>query len=359
LKGFKKSLVSDDLSTCSVSCSLFKYIKVVGTQVEPRLKQLKSIFEMEKKDVERLLSPYFYVYHKNLFEKDWGLDGFLKWCQQIAKTSQVEGKKVLDLGCGFGVLSVYLALAGAEEVVGIDINKDKIDVFQKILSMLRPPVTNVRAKVSDGSKTDYWDEYFDLVLVVSVISHVRELNLFISETRKVLKKNGLLYIHEENNALNLMQTIKRRKLWKIAENGPINDAALGLELPYCEMRKHIIRARFPTIDSEKLDKLAKITIGMWGEEIYNAVEAFIKGERIETCPAFKYRNPKTGEFPERDFNPFQLRKTIEQIGFKAKVSIGPIQRAGIPTAINDILSLLSPISIPLAFKFDVSAHRKD
>ena len=40
----------------------------------------------------------------------------------------IEDKKVIDLGCGTGILAIGAALMGAEEVIGVDIDPDAIEV---------------------------------------------------------------------------------------------------------------------------------------------------------------------------------------------------------------------------------------
>ncbi|KAI9471615.1 hypothetical protein LPJ78_005663 [Coemansia sp. RSA 989] len=42
----------------------------------------------------------------------------------------IEGKSVVDLGCGCGVLSIAAAMMGASSVVGFDIDKDALDIAQ-------------------------------------------------------------------------------------------------------------------------------------------------------------------------------------------------------------------------------------
>lgn len=43
----------------------------------------------------------------------------------------IEDKKVIDLGCGSGILAIGAALLGAEEVIGIDLDKEVIDTAKK------------------------------------------------------------------------------------------------------------------------------------------------------------------------------------------------------------------------------------
>lgn len=40
----------------------------------------------------------------------------------------IENKKIVDLGCGTGILAIGAALLGAEEVIGVDIDPDAIEV---------------------------------------------------------------------------------------------------------------------------------------------------------------------------------------------------------------------------------------
>ena len=41
-----------------------------------------------------------------------------------------------------------------------------------------------------------------------------------------------------------------------------------------------------------------------------------KVERVVNKPTFPYRNPITGEYPEKEINPFSLRKLLEGAGFE-------------------------------------------
>ena len=56
---------------------------------------------------------------------------------------------------------------------------------------------------------------------------------------------------------------------------------------------------------------------MSGEEIFKAVEDFEKNGKIANKPVFPYRNPITGEYPEKEINPFSLKKLLERVGFVA------------------------------------------
>ncbi|MFC1551404.1 methyltransferase domain-containing protein [Candidatus Latescibacterota bacterium] len=50
-----------------------------------------------------------------------------KFQTRLGDMSDFEGKTVLDVGCGQGGLCIDMALAGAEKIIGLDIEKRVID----------------------------------------------------------------------------------------------------------------------------------------------------------------------------------------------------------------------------------------
>jgi hypothetical protein len=56
---------------------------------------------------------------------------------------------------------------------------------------------------------------------------------------------------------------------------------------------------------------------MFGGEIFKAVEEFKKNGKIANKPIFPYRNPVTGEYPEKEINPFSLKWMLQRVGFEA------------------------------------------
>lgn len=59
---------------------------------------------------------------------------------------------VLEVGCGHGLLSCYLAVAStARRVVGVDIDVDKIAVARRAAAHLRPGEADVTFAVTDGA----------------------------------------------------------------------------------------------------------------------------------------------------------------------------------------------------------------
>lgn len=99
----------------------------------------------------------------------------------------VEGKIVLDLGCGSGKSSVILAKKGAQ-VNAIDISKISIDYARK-----RAQVNHVEDKIvfeiGSVEKLKFDSNSFDLVFGIGLLHHVN-IQLVAHEIFRVLKNNG-------------------------------------------------------------------------------------------------------------------------------------------------------------------------
>lgn len=315
------------------------------------LTQIQAIFKKKKEDAEQEFSPYFYTYHKRLFEHPQMFKAYSKTCKHIFDVTNAKGKNVLDIGCGFGLISILLGVFGAK-VVGVDPSKEKIKVFEKIFRSLVPPLGNVEVRLGDALESDFKDEYFDVVVCNEVVSHVRDLDLFLLKMNKALKRRGVFYISDNNNKLNILQRHERRKVWEEAE------------CKYNLLRKKMIRQKFPTINDEALDLLVGKTRGMYGDQIFMAVREYMCKRKIPQEPTFKYRHPETGITAEFEYNPFILRKILHKFGFKAKI-LRPYFVADHPSLIErsikkflaQTVRFFHPLSLLASTKFEILAEK--
>ncbi|OIO37865.1 MAG: hypothetical protein AUJ71_04285 [Candidatus Omnitrophica bacterium CG1_02_49_16] len=103
----------------------------------------------------------------------------------LRSLGDLQGKRLLDLGCGAGETSVYLALRGAE-VDACDIAEEFLKVARSLAEKFDVPLRTVQA---EASHLPYPDESFDLVFGNGVLHHV-ELVPTAKEISRVLKKGG-------------------------------------------------------------------------------------------------------------------------------------------------------------------------
>jgi ubiquinone/menaquinone biosynthesis C-methylase UbiE len=103
----------------------------------------------------------------------------------------VKGKIVLDMGCGSGRHSIYMAKNGAK-VTAIDASESQIKIANE-----RNSHSNILYHVGDCSRMKEHDASFDLVLmnmVVTDMSNKEKLIQVLSEASRVLKRGGKLII---------------------------------------------------------------------------------------------------------------------------------------------------------------------
>jgi 2-polyprenyl-3-methyl-5-hydroxy-6-metoxy-1,4-benzoquinol methylase len=108
----------------------------------------------------------------------------------------LEGKRVLDLGCGIGRNSLQLAKY-AKEVVGYDISEVAVARANSIAKELN--IFNFRAELNNFS--DVEEGRFDVILCVNMLHHSASPPQVLSSIRKSLRPGGQLIIME-NNPLN-------------------------------------------------------------------------------------------------------------------------------------------------------------
>lgn len=330
--------------------------------------QLKEIFRMERKEAEREFAPYFYQYFKRCFDSPATLDRYSQSCKHFFDMVQAKEKKVLDIGCGFGLISIHLATFGAQIVSGVDANEEAIYVFQKILSRFSPPLSNVEVKLGDALNLDYEDNHFDVVVANEVISHVRDVDFFIREMRRVLRPGGIFYISDSNNAWDIVGRYRRRKFWRGQEYGPVDETSIrGTEkpIPWLLVRREMILGKSPQLGAKALDLLAKETAGMYGDEIFRAVEEYLTEGQVLNKPAFKFRDPVTGEYNEFEFVPYLLKRKLERSGFSARI-VRPYFPLRPLHSVTDILinlavcaiAALHPLSTMIAPAIELVAIKK-
>jgi SAM-dependent methyltransferase len=104
--------------------------------------------------------------------------------------------KILDIGCGYGSLSAYLAKSGFE-VYGIDADSQSIETAKCLFPELCPE----RMRTMDAESLDFPDDYFDGIALRDTLHHIFEegsTELAFSEMERVLRPGGRLVIFDPN-----------------------------------------------------------------------------------------------------------------------------------------------------------------
>lgn len=104
----------------------------------------------------------------------------------IKKLGNLQGKKILELGCGAGEASVYFAKKGAD-VTATDISIGMLRVVERIAEKHN---VSVKTKQSVSHRIEFENETFDIVYAANLLHHV-DIEDTVKEANRVLKKGGI------------------------------------------------------------------------------------------------------------------------------------------------------------------------
>ncbi len=102
---------------------------------------------------------------------------------------QLQGLKILDVGCGRGDLVALLRSKGIR-AFGIDIEENFL-ARGKVLGELFPDEFDVLSMPDETGKTIFPDGFFDLVASFQVLEHVEDLDLLAREIARLARPDGL------------------------------------------------------------------------------------------------------------------------------------------------------------------------
>lgn len=119
--------------------------------------------------------------------------GQLRWRRRVQMlTAHITPEmKVLELGCGVGYFTEFLAQTGAQ-IIANDISPDLLDVARQ-----RVKASNVTFNEENAYDLTYEDQTFDSVVGSSVLHHL-EVDQALKECFRVLKPGGTMYFTEPN-----------------------------------------------------------------------------------------------------------------------------------------------------------------
>jgi 2-polyprenyl-6-hydroxyphenyl methylase/3-demethylubiquinone-9 3-methyltransferase len=113
------------------------------------------------------------------------------------KLGCLSGLRILDIGCGGGLLSEPLARLGGK-VVGADPSETNIEIAQR---HSRQSGVIVDYRVTTAEALADKGETFDVVLSMEVVEHVADMPLFVKRCGEMVKPGGLMIAATLNRTL--------------------------------------------------------------------------------------------------------------------------------------------------------------
>ena len=261
------------------------------------------------------------------------------------------GKAVLDVGCGFGMPCVTMAMLGATAVHGIDTNQKMLDTINTYLPEV-PVGDRIEVQTGRAYALPYDDNSFDVVLMFEALSHFLKPNQCIEEGLRVLKPGGWLIVADDNNGANSRFVRENTEIWKRFELGP---ATAGSERvnghvvlePYVDKRRRIIERTAPDLDAASVERLVTDTCYLMEGDVEEAARTFV---RNGTTPQSRFRpdrcpvEPTTGQYIENLLHPIDYANAMRKLDCDVEVEayFGGHGKEGIVLLANNLLNTLLP-----------------
>lgn len=121
-----------------------------------------------------------------LEEKNWWFQGRRKiFLSLLDKNSgKKKPKRILDVGCGTGIMLNYLAQYG--QVEGVDNSREAV-AFCRSRGLKN-------ARLGNAKKMPFLDNSFDIVTAFDTLEHIKDDKVALKEFYRVLRPNGLILI---------------------------------------------------------------------------------------------------------------------------------------------------------------------
>jgi 2-polyprenyl-3-methyl-5-hydroxy-6-metoxy-1,4-benzoquinol methylase len=108
--------------------------------------------------------------------------------------AQLPGKTILDIGCGLGGRTGYIARAGARRVVGVDINQEEIGSAQRLAAAHLDADSRARLQfIAVREQDPLRSGPYDIVLLIDSLEHVKDPVAMLDLAYSMLRPGGVCY----------------------------------------------------------------------------------------------------------------------------------------------------------------------
>jgi ubiquinone/menaquinone biosynthesis C-methylase UbiE len=117
----------------------------------------------------------------------------------IKRSGFKEGMKVLELGCGSGAFTTFVARAVGDDgnVFALDIQPEMLEQLQnKLKRTENRDIKNIVPVEGNAHDLLFEDNYFDLVYTIAVLQEIPDKTKALNEIKRVLKPDGILAVTE-------------------------------------------------------------------------------------------------------------------------------------------------------------------
>jgi ubiquinone/menaquinone biosynthesis C-methylase UbiE len=117
----------------------------------------------------------------------------------VERSGIAPGMTVMELGCGSGAYTTYMARAVGEQgkLYAVDIQPAMLRQLERKLARTEnQDIRNVELKEASAYELPFADDFFDLVYMVTVLMEIPDKGRALREVKRVLRPGGILAVTE-------------------------------------------------------------------------------------------------------------------------------------------------------------------
>lgn len=158
------------------------------------IKPYKNSEQSKKDQIRRMFDNISCDYDQLNRVISFGIDN--AWRKKVIEwVSRTNPKSILDVATGTGDLALMFKNSGAEKIVGLDLSPGMLEIGRK--KVISEGLTSlIDMVVGDSEQLPFEDNTFDAITVSFGIRNFEDLELGLSEIRRVLRPGGIFVILE-------------------------------------------------------------------------------------------------------------------------------------------------------------------
>ena len=154
----------------------------------------------------------FFQKYSQMMRSQEGLKGAGEWSELQKILPDFAGKRVLDLGCGYGWHCKYAADQNADYVLGTDISKKMLQTAREI-----NPASQIEYRCTAMEDLDFPEHTFDVVLSSLAFHYIKDFEPLVKNIFRWMKQGGTFVFSVEHPVFTSYGT----QDWYYDENGKI------------------------------------------------------------------------------------------------------------------------------------------
>ncbi|MET3845751.1 ubiquinone/menaquinone biosynthesis C-methylase UbiE [Bradyrhizobium sp. OAE829] len=132
-------------------------------------------------------NPEFFAGYSNLRRSVYGLDGAPEWPAIRTRLPNLGGKRIVDLGCGFGWFARWAKMQGAAHILALDISENMI---ARATADTSDP--DIEYAIADLDHLDLPEASFDLAYSSLAFHYVRDFERLVRTVHRSLTSGAHL-----------------------------------------------------------------------------------------------------------------------------------------------------------------------